>query len=115
MVFRFSHPYAEQLYDAVWPVAPLPAHLLAGIPPAEVKQSPFVSNPVGNGPYRWVRSVPGQLIELAANERFFLGKPGISRVVVRAATDADARINLVLSRGADAIDNVLPPLANLSG
>ena len=113
VVFRFSHPYAEQLYDAVWPVAPLPAHLLAGIPPAEVKQSPFVSNPVGNGPYRWVRSVPGQLIELAANERFFLGKPGISRVVVRAATDADARINLVLSRDADAIDNVLPPLANL--
>ena len=91
----------------------LPAHLLAGIPPAEVEQSPFVRNPVGNGPYRWVRSVPGQLIELAANERFFLGKPGISRVVVRAATDADARINLVLSRGADAIDNVLPPLANL--
>jgi peptide/nickel transport system substrate-binding protein len=113
VVFRFSHPYAEQLYDAVWPVAPLPAHLLAGIPPADLRQSAFVSNPVGDGPYRWVRSVPGELIELAANERFFLGKPGISRVVVRAATDPDARINLVLSRGADAMDNVLPPLTNL--
>ena len=114
VVFRFSEPYAEQLYDAVWPVAPLPAHLLASIPPAELKQSPFVSNPVGDGPYRWTRSVPGSLIELAANERFFLGKPAITRVVVRAATDPDARINLVLSRGADAMDNVLPPLTNLS-
>src|SRR2546422_7268956 len=35
VVFRFSEPYAEQLYDAVWPVAPLPAHLLADVPPAE--------------------------------------------------------------------------------
>ena len=113
VVFRFSHPYAEQLYEAVWPVAPLPAHLLADIPPADLKQSPFVNSPVGDGPYRWVRSVPGQLVELAANERFFLGKPGISRVVVRAAADPDARINLVLSRGADAMDNVLPPLTNL--
>jgi len=113
VVFRFSHPYAEQLYDAVWPVAPLPAHLLSSVPPADLRQSAFVSNPVGDGPYRWVRSVPGQLIELAANERFFLGKPGISRVVVRTAADPDARINLLLSRGADAMDNVLPPLTNL--
>jgi peptide/nickel transport system substrate-binding protein len=113
VVFRFSNPYAEQFYDAVWPVAPLPAHLLSSIPPAEVRQSAFVSDPVGNGPYRWVRDVPDQFIELAANERFFMGKPAISRVVVRTATDPDARVNLVLSRGADAMDNVLPPLTNL--
>jgi peptide/nickel transport system substrate-binding protein len=113
VVFRFSEPYAEQLYDAVWPVAPLPAHLLAATPSAELRQSSFVTSPVGDGPYRWVRSVPGQLIELAANERFFLGTPGIARVVVRTASDPDARVNLVLSGGADAMDNVLPPLTNL--
>jgi peptide/nickel transport system substrate-binding protein len=113
VVFRFSEPYAEQLYDAVWPVAPLPAHLLEHIPPADLRQSAFVANPVGDGPYRWVRSVPGQFIELAANDRFFLGKPGISRVILRVATDPNARINMVLSNGADAMDNVLPPLTNL--
>ncbi len=113
VVFRFSNPYAEQFYDAVWHVAPLPAHLLARIPPAELRRSPFVSNPVGDGPYRWVRSVPGQFIELAANERFFLGRPAITRVVVRTATDPDARMNLVLSHDADATDNILPPLSNL--
>ena len=113
VVFRFSHPYGEQLYDAVWHVAPLPAHLLEGIPPEQLRQSSFAGNPVGDGPYRWVRSVPGQFIELAANERFFLGRPGIDRLVVRTASDADARINLVLSREADAMDNILPPLTNL--
>jgi ABC-type transport system substrate-binding protein len=33
VVFRFSEAYAEQMYDAVFHVAPLPAHLLARIPP----------------------------------------------------------------------------------
>ena len=113
IVFRFSHPYGEQLYDAVWHVAPLPAHLLEPIPPEQLRQSSFVANPVGDGPYRWVRSVPGQFIELAANEGFFLGPPGITRVVVRTASDPDARMNLLLSRGADAMDNILPPLSNL--
>lgn len=114
VVFRFSHPYAEQMYDAVWHVAPIPAHLLEGIAPAELRQSAFVSKPVGDGPYRWVRSVPGQFIELGANDRFFLGRPAISRVLVRTATDPAARRNLVLSREADAMDNILPPLENLA-
>jgi ABC-type transport system substrate-binding protein len=29
VVFRYSEPYAEQVYDAVFHVAPVPAHLLA--------------------------------------------------------------------------------------
>ncbi|MEO7985426.1 MAG: ABC transporter substrate-binding protein [Gemmatimonadales bacterium] len=110
VVFRYSHKYAEQLYDAVWYVAPIPAHLLERIPADKLRRSAFVTNPVGNGPYRWVRSVAGQFIELAANERFFLGRPGISRVLVRTAADPAARVNLVLSHEADAMDNILPPV-----
>ena len=112
IVFRFTRSYAEQMYDAVFHVAPLPAHLLATIPADELRRSAFVGRPVGNGPYRWVRNVPGELIELAANERFFLGRPGISRVIVRVAPDADARINLLLSGEADAMDNIPPPNSN---
>jgi len=113
VVMRFTHYYAEQLYDAVFHVAPLPAHLLASLPPASLATSPFVQAPVGNGPYRWVRRVPGQFVELAANERFFLGAPAIRRVFFRLATDADARLNLVLSGEADAMDNIPPPRSNL--
>jgi peptide/nickel transport system substrate-binding protein len=112
VVFRFTHPYAEQVYDAAYLVAPLPAHLLDTIPPADLRRSPYVTRPVGNGPYRWVRAVPGELIELAANDDFFPGKPGIRRVIVRVATDADARLNLLLSGEADAMDNIPPPTSN---
>jgi peptide/nickel transport system substrate-binding protein len=113
VIVRFSRVYGEQLYDATFHVAPLPAHLLAALPPDSIPHSPFVSHPVGNGPYRWARSVPGEFIELTANDRFFLGRPAIKRVVVRVARDADARLNLVLSGEADAMDNILPPPANV--
>ena len=113
VVFRFNRVYAEQVYDATYHVAPLPAHLLAHLPADAVGRSDFVNHPVGSGPYRWVRRVPGDLIELAANERFFLGRPGITRVLIRVAADADARLNLVLSGEADAMDNIPPPLSNL--
>lgn len=113
VVVRFTHFYAEQLYDAVFHVAPLPAHLLADLPPASLASAPFVQAPVGSGPYRWVRRVPGQFVELAANERFFLGVPAIRRVFFRVAVDADARLNLLLSGEADAMDNIPPPRSNL--
>jgi len=113
VVFTFSHPYAEQLYDATFHVAPLPAHLLDTIPPEALARSSFVTQPVGDGPFRWVRSVPGQFLELAANPDFVLGKPAIDRVIVRVAADPDARMNYLLSGEADAMDNVPPPLSNL--
>src|SRR4051812_31647806 len=65
VVFRFSHPYPEQFYDATFHAAPLPAHLLDTIPPEAVAHSSFVSHPVGSGPYRLARVVSGQFVELA--------------------------------------------------
>jgi peptide/nickel transport system substrate-binding protein len=112
VIFRFSHSYPEQLYDATFHVAPLPSHLLESIPPTELGRSSFVTHPVGSGPYRFVRAVPGQFVELTANHDFFLGRPGIERVIIRLAADPDARVNLLLSGDADATDNIPPPLDN---
>ncbi len=114
VVFRYSHPYAEQLYDAAFHVAPLPKHLLAGIPADSLATSRFVQAPIGDGAYRWVRRAPGEFIELAANERFFLGVPAIRRVVFRVASDAETRVNMVLAGDADAMDNIPPPRANIA-
>lgn len=113
VVFHFSYPYPEQLYDATFHVAPIPAHLLASLPPEAVARSDFVTNPVGNGPYRIVRMVAGQFVELAANPDFFLGKPKIDRVIIRLAIEADARLNLLLSGQVDAMENIPPPQENL--
>lgn len=113
VIVRFSQAYSEQLYDATFHVAPLPAHLLASLAPDQIERSEFAAKPVGSGPYRWVRSVAGQFVELAANPNFFLGKPKLERVILRTAADAAARVNLLLSGQADAMDNIPPPQDNL--
>lgn len=113
VVFRFAYPYAEQLYDAVFHVAPIPEHLLGKLPPATLATSSYAQAPIGSGAYRWVRKVPGEYVELAANDKFFLGAPAIRRVFFRLATDAGARLNMVLSGEANLMDNIPPPRNNL--
>ncbi len=107
VVMKFDHAYPEQMYDATYHLPPLPEHLLGRMPAESVLTSSFAASPVGNGPYKWKRRVPAQLIELAANPEFFLGDPRIERVLVLSVTDPEARLNLLLSGDADATDNVL--------
>ena len=113
VVFRFREVYAEQLYDATFHTAILPAHLLEHLPDSAEAWQRFVASPVGSGPYRWVRRQEGEFIELAANEDFFLGAPAIKRVIIRVAVDPNARLNLLLSGEADATESIPPPLSNI--
>lgn len=108
VVVRFSRVYAEQFYDAVWHVQPLPAHLLDTIPKDRLPSSAFVQNPVGNGPYRFGKREPGRQVELVAVPDFFLGRPGVGRVVFLLARDAETQLNLLLDGTADAIEGVVP-------
>jgi peptide/nickel transport system substrate-binding protein len=103
LVVRFDEAYDEQLYDAVYHVSPLPAHLVDTIPRGALAQSAFASAPVGNGPYRWGRRVPGQQLELNAYDGFFLGKPGPRKVLFLTVGDPEAQINLLLSGSADVL------------
>ncbi len=106
VVFRFRRRYSEQFYDAVFHAPPLPAHLLAALPPDSLGTSAFVQRPVGNGPYRVGERVAGQQLTLVANPRFFLGRPGIGRLIFLVAPSPEARVNLLLSGEADAMDNI---------
>lgn len=111
IVFRFSRAYPEQFYDLVFHASPLPSHLLGA--PSDPIPRAFIESPVGSGPYRIARAVPGQFVELAANREFLFGPPTVSRVFFRIAGDAEARMNLLLSDEADAMENVPGPAANL--
>lgn len=106
VVVRFTEAYNEQLYDAVFHIAPLPAHLVDTIPRGALASSAFAQAPVGNGPYRWSRREVGQRLELVANETFFLGRPKIQRVVFLTVRDPDAQVNLFLSGTADVLSMV---------
>ncbi len=70
----------------------LPKHLLEGLDPAETFEWDFWTSPVGNGPYRFVRMVPNQLIELEANPDYFRGKPAVDRVFIRVMGNASTEL-----------------------
>ena len=109
VAIRFVSSYGEQLYDATYHLLILPAHLLRTIPRDSLATSAFARNPVGNGAFRWVRRVPGQLVELAAYDRFFLGKPQMLRVIFRVTGDPEARLNLLLTGEADVAQSLALP------
>jgi peptide/nickel transport system substrate-binding protein len=109
VIFRFTRAYGEQLYDATFQLLIIPSHLLRSIPRDSLATSAFAQHPVGNGAFRWVRRVPGQLVELAAFDQFFLGRPRINRVLFRVAPDPDARLNLLLSGEADIAQSLALP------
>lgn len=116
---RFRRPFAEQLYRFAFDFQPLPSHLLEKMAPEAIGSSDFVAHPIGNGPYKWSRRVPGQLVELRADSTFFMGKPGIARVMFRVVPDPDARLNLLLSGDLDVMMAIpvvnLPQVAALPG
>jgi peptide/nickel transport system substrate-binding protein len=60
-----------------------PKHILEKLDPSEFYSWDFWKEPIGNGPYRYVRHVPKTMIELEANPDYFRGKPAIERLVLR--------------------------------
>lgn len=79
-------PHAEFL-DPWTAFAPVPAHLLAAVAPAELRRHPYgTTHPVGNGPFRFVSRAPGRSWTFEANERFpeaLGGRPYLDRLVWR--------------------------------
>jgi peptide/nickel transport system substrate-binding protein len=86
-VFRFRDRYPEAFFDATFHMRILPAHLLRDVPRHEWRTAAFGRAPIGNGPYRFVRSTPGESVELTADSGFFLGRPHLRRLIWRFATD----------------------------
>ncbi len=60
-----------------------PSHLLKDLDPAEFYEWDFWTQPVGNGPFRYVRHIPQTMVELEANPDYYLGRPSIDRVRIQ--------------------------------
>ncbi len=77
-------------------IPPMPAHLMASVPPAELKQHPFGStSPVGNGPFRFVEHLAGDRWVFEANEEFppaLGGRPHLDRLVYRHIAEPTTRL-----------------------
>jgi peptide/nickel transport system substrate-binding protein len=96
---------SDWLYAQWWTVF-LPAHLLEGLDPKEFYEWAFWTEPVGNGPYRFVRYVPETFMEFEADPDYYGGKPRIERVTLKFVEGAP--LTELLSSNVDAIWGASP-------
>lgn len=105
-------PHAEFL-DGWARLAIMPEHILADVPPPQLAAHPFgTQSPVGNGPFRFVRRIPGQEWVFEANPDFpeaLGGRPYLDRLVYRVVPDQTSLTTEVLTGGIDLFLAVHPP------
>ncbi len=86
---RFA-PAIETLFSqSDTPYSVLPKHLLESYP--NLNHVPFNSNPIGTGPFKFLRWARGDRIELIANPNYFLGAPKIKQMIWKIITDTNTQ------------------------
>lgn len=119
-IFRLKAPFAPAVHtffahsDA--PLGILPAHLLERY--ASLDRIAYDAHPIGTGPFKFVRWLRGDRIEYVANERYFLGKPKIGRIVLHLVPDENTIIEEMRAHEIDwfvqATPRVYPQLRGIS-
>ncbi len=106
VTFRFAGRYPYQLHDANDGVV-VPSHLLALVPPDSMRTSGFGRKPIGNGPYRFARWIPGQYIELERDANYYLaGRPYLERVGFRVVPDMTSLVTQLKAGEIDCLESV---------
>jgi peptide/nickel transport system substrate-binding protein len=75
-----NRPFSALLYRAG---GIYPQHLLGDLKIADIYYWEFWNQPVGNGPYRYLRHVPKTMVELEYNPDYFGEKPNIERIIFK--------------------------------
>lgn len=94
------------------PFAPLLQYLTLGIVPKGAASSAgadFGSKPVGTGPFRFVSWQRGSRIELAANDKYFRGRPKVDGLSIRPIPDNNVRLTALESGDLQFIHSPVPP------
>lgn len=111
----FSRPQAA--IPAILSEQPIaPAHLLGDVAAPGLRQAPFGHDPVGNGPFRFVRRRPGQLWEFARHDGFpesLGGPPDVARLVVAVVDEAATKFAGLVSQDLD-MAGISPSMAELA-
>ncbi len=94
VVFHLKHrfaPFVATVFgESDGPFCILPAHLLAQR--KTINDAPYNAMPIGTGPFRVVKWLRGNRIELVRNDEYFLGKPKLKSIVVSFISDENAEI-----------------------
>jgi peptide/nickel transport system substrate-binding protein len=92
-----------------------PAHLLEDLDPSEFHEWEFWTQPVGNGPFRYVRHIPETMVELEANPDYYLGRPSLDRVRIQFKTGGQSQSGVVelLAGNVDVVSGLSPVEAGM--
>lgn len=96
----------EQFYNVAYNLEVLPAHLLKDADRANLSSHPFARNPVGSGPFRFVRWAARSLVEVAADTGYHLGRPHLDRVIWMLNPDPNAALVNVLAGEVDVYETL---------
>ncbi|HEV2909139.1 MAG TPA: peptide ABC transporter substrate-binding protein [Candidatus Eremiobacteraceae bacterium] len=78
----------------------LPAHLLEKY--ANINQVPFNSDPIGTGPFKFVKWVHGDRVELEANPNYWRGPPKLKRIIYKVIPNDVTILNQLRTHEIDA-------------
>ncbi len=81
-----------------------PKHLLDTLDPDEYFNWDFWKHPIGNGPYRFVRSEAKTMVEVEANPNYFRTQPKIKKAILKFSDQAS--LPELLSGNVDVITDV---------
>lgn len=104
ITLKRTGPYAV---NAILEVMPVPRHLLESVAPADMRNSAFGRNPVGNGFYRFGTWTAGRDLTLHVNEDR-PDRASIDRIIMRFLPDMNAALTELLAGQGDLIAR-LPP------
>lgn len=88
---RFSPVINTLFAESDNPITVVPEHLLSKY--HDINQVPFNNQPMGSGPFKLVQWQHGDHLTFVANEHYFLGKPRLSKIIVRVIPDENTEVN----------------------
>jgi len=103
-VVWFKRRSPEQFFDFVYNLRVMPEHRLGSIARDKLAQSSEATQPVGSGPFRFVRWERSSLLELEADTANWRARPLLDRIILSVSPDATAATTRVLAGEADFIE-----------
>jgi peptide/nickel transport system substrate-binding protein len=103
LVLSFDRPL-ERVPDVLTDLAILPRHRFDGIPFGELRAAPWNQDPVGNGPFRFIRHEPNRTWVFAANPEFpaaLGGPPRLERFVIAVVDEPTTKLAALTSEELD--------------
>jgi peptide/nickel transport system substrate-binding protein len=101
--FYFKAPSGS--FEAALQIPIIPKHLLEG---KDVNTDEFNHKPVGTGPFKFEKWVPGDHVIAVANEKHWRGRPHLDRIIFKVLPDTNVRMAQLKTGEIDVMDAVEP-------